>query len=56
MVRFFCVAYLYFPREAHHDFSLFRVLPEADAFKEDHKDLYRALCSQTGFLNPTSPS
>ncbi len=39
VVRFFCVAYLYFPRDARYDFSLFRVCSEADAFKEDHEDL-----------------
>jgi hypothetical protein len=39
----FHVGYLYIPRDAHHDFHFVRVCPEADAFKEGHKNVESAL-------------
>ncbi len=43
VVCLFCVGYPYIPRNACHDFSFARVRSEADAFKQNHKDVKGAL-------------
>jgi hypothetical protein len=40
MVCLVGVGYLYISRDARHDFNLVRVRPEANAFKEDDKDVH----------------
>ncbi len=43
VVRLFRVGYPYIPRNARHDFSFVRVCSEANAFKQNHKDVEGAL-------------
>jgi hypothetical protein len=49
------VGYLYIPWDAHLDFGLVRVHPEADAFKKGDEDVQGALQPDRVY-DPTRPS